>query len=242
MLDANIKIGSIDYENTLCNIFPLLSEKIASRDSKNLIIRLLQQLGDTAVPVLKDLMLRLPEDTKNELLISAVNAYSSDLKNKVNKELKKDKWGRFFEIGTISVVQRDDIIFEIGHISVDYRELLKNEEVSSKVDDKLGVLSRPVKSIVNMAAFVAPDTIEKMGLDLLLQNENKERLMNLLRNVLSKYGIQTEVEEITIVQVNTGNYVPADEHRQFMMSEKTENDIISALAGYLRDMIASAEK
>ena len=235
MLNAYIKIGSIDYENTMCNIYPLLSEKIASRKSKNLIVRLLQQLGDTAVPVLNDLMLRLPEDTKNEILISSVNAYSSELKEKVNKEFKKDKWGQFFEIGTILMIRRKYIILEIGSVMVDYRELLKSEDVGSKIEGKLGVLAHPVRSIANMAAFVAPDTIEKMGLELLLRDENKSRLMNLLRNVLNRYGIKIGVDEIKIKQADTVRDEPGDKHRQFIMSEKTEDDIITALAGYLKD-------
>ena len=242
MLDAEITIKNIDYETTLCNIFPLLSEKISSSDSKNLIVRLLRQLGDAAVPVLSNVLDRLPEDTKDELLISAVNAYAPDLKDKVNRELRKDKWGQFFEIGTICVVKRADITLEISQIRVDYHELLKDEKVSSKVEDKLGVLSRPVKSIVNMAAFIAPDTIEKMGLDILLKNENKARLMELLRGVLIKYGIMIEVDELRIDQADEKCEDAVEVRSRFVPTEKAENDIISALAGYLRDSVCENGK
>ena len=60
MLSATIKIKNIDYENTFIHIFPVVSEKLMALDSKKMVIRLFQQLGDTALPVLLGLMSRLP--------------------------------------------------------------------------------------------------------------------------------------------------------------------------------------
>lgn len=64
MLDATIKICTIDYESSLQHIFPAVSEKIMSWDSKNMLVRLFQQIGDDALPILISVIHRLPEETK----------------------------------------------------------------------------------------------------------------------------------------------------------------------------------
>ena len=87
MLTATIKIRSIDYESTFHQIFPILSEEIKSWTSRNMIVRLFQQLGDAALPVSIGVMHRIPEDTKNELLVRLLNAYAPELRD-VNADLK----------------------------------------------------------------------------------------------------------------------------------------------------------
>lgn len=44
MLDATIRINSIDYENTLRHIFPVVSEKALPPHSKKMIVRLSSNL------------------------------------------------------------------------------------------------------------------------------------------------------------------------------------------------------
>ena len=256
MLTASVKINKIDYEKTLQHIFPVVSEKVKALSSKKMIVRLFQQLDDAALPVVIGLSYRLPEDTKNELLIRGLNAYVPVLKEKLNEEMHKDKWGRCFTVGTISVTQSDGILLEIGQIEVDYQELLSNEEVSSAVSMhfsnavgdrfRIGWLNKAVKAVAGaagvagtaVATAVAPISSERMALDYLGREDNKMRIMEFLKKNLIKYGIQINVDDIQIVQVEKPANDVVEITETFTLTEKMEDDIICALSEYLRDYVA----
>ena len=255
MLNATIRINSIDYEKTLQHIFPVVSEKVKALNSKKMIIRLFQQLDDAALPVVIGLAYRLPEATKNELLIRGLNAYAPVLMVKLNDELHKDKWGRCFTVGTFSVTQSDGIFLEIDQIEVDYQELLSNEEVSSTVSMKFsdavgdrfgsGRLSRAVKAVAGAAgvagtAFataVAPNTSERKALDYLAREDNKKRIIDFLKKNMTKYGIQIDVDDIQIMQVENSANDVVEITKPFTLTEEMEDDIICALSGYLRSNV-----
>lgn len=240
MLTATIKIRSINYERTFQQIFPALSEKILSWSSKNIIIRLFQQLGDYAMPVLIGVMHRIPTDTKNELLLCALNAYAPELRDKLNQEFMKDKWGQFFEIGTIFIDQQTEIRLNVGQIKVDYQALLSCDQVSGMMNKRLGKWADPLKAAARMAINLAPNAIEKKGLDLLSREENNARLMNLIRSALSTHGIELELSEIRLIQDEDVPEDVIESSQPFALTEKMENDIICALADYLRDNISNS--
>lgn len=241
MLAATIKIRSIDYESTFQQIFPAVSEKIMSWNSENMIIRLLQQLDDAALPVLISVIHRIPADTKNEFLIRSLNAYAPELRDKLNKELKKDKWGQYFEIGTIFISQQAEILLNIGQIKVDYPALLNNDQVNNKNKKSFGILSSPAKIVADMTVALVPDTlIERMGLDLFWTEENKARLMELIRSALCKHGIKIELDEIQFMQDQAVLEDVIESKQTLVFTEKMENDIICALADYLRDTVSNS--
>ena len=115
-----------------------------SLDSNNLIVRLFQQLGDAALPVLLSLMYRIPEDTKREFLVRSLNAYSPVLRDKLNEEFLKDKWGQCLQIGTIFVARQNNICLNIGRIKVDYQALLNNGQVTDVIHKRFGRFSKVV--------------------------------------------------------------------------------------------------
>lgn len=240
MLTAAIKIRNIDYENTFQHIFPAVLEKIMSLNSKNMIVRLFQQMGDAALPVLISLLYRIPEDTKRELLVRGLNAYAPVLRDKLNDEFMKDKWGQCFQIGTIFMDQQNGLLLNIGQIKVDYLAMLNNDQVSGVINERLGRFSQLAKAAAGMATALAPNAIEKKGLDLLWKEENKTRLTDLIKNALYKHGIRIELDEIQLMQ---DEFVPKNviEAKQpFILTEKMENDMICALADYLRDGVSNS--
>lgn len=239
MLSVTIKISSIDYEGTLQKLFPAAREKLRTAASKDMIVRLFQKLDGDALPVLTGVASRLPEETKNEFFIRGLGAHAPALKEKLNEELHRDPWGRCFTVGTLSAAGgREGILLDIGQIEVDYRALLKNESVDDFIEKRLGVFSSLAKAAAGAAASIAGGTVERAGLAMLQREKNKNRLMELVRSALLKYGIQIEVEEIQILQETrpAGDYVEAAQ--PFAMTGKMEEDIIEALAGYLRDSAA----
>lgn len=239
MLDAIIRIRSIDYEGTFQHIFPVLSEKIMSWNSKNMIIRLFQQLDDAALPVLVGVMHRIPKDTKNELLVRGLNAYAPELRDKLNEEFIKDRWGQCFEIGDIFIEQQTEILLNIGQIKVNYPALLNNAQVNSAINEHLGIFSGLARTAANMVTVFASDAVEKKGLDFLWREENKVRLMNLIKNALSTHGIRLELSEIQLMQSKAAPENAIESNQPLVLTEKMENDIICALADYLRDNVSN---
>lgn len=234
MLSVTVKISNIDYERTLQNLFPAAREKVRAADSKEMIVRLLQKLDDAALPVLIGIAYRLPEDTKNEFFIRCLNAYAPVLKEKLNEELQKDPWGRCFAVGTISAGIREGILLDIGQIEVEYRALLNHEAVDDFIEKRLGRFS----SLAKAAAAVAGNTIERAGLELIQREENKNRLRELVRRSLLKHGIKVDVEEIQLLREKKAAVDSAEVVQPFTMTGKMEEDVLAALAGYLRDSAA----
>lgn len=207
-----------------------------------MIVRLFQQLGDAALPVSIGVMRRIPEDTKNELMTRSLNAYAPELRDKLNREFRKDEWGQFFEVGTIFIDQQTEILLNIGQIKVDYPALLNNDQVNSAINEHLGKFSGLAKTAENMATALVPDAmIEKTGLDLLWREKNSVRLTNLIKSALSTHGIKLELSEIQLMQQDKDVSENAVESSQpFALTEKMKDNIICALADYLRDNISNS--
>lgn len=237
MLAANIKINSIDYEQTFQGIFPVVSKKIMAINTKKMLIRLFQQLGDASLPVLLNILRRLPEDTKDELLVRILDAYESQITVMLNEALK-DKWGHGIIISEISLDRQDGLILSIGHIKLNYSELLNNNLRYDEIINRLGIFPGSIAISATMAAAALPNILEKKGLTLLRKDENKARLIYLVKTVLTKYNIKIELGDIQIVQAETTSEKHYyREKKPFILSEELENDIISALAGFLKEEV-----
>lgn len=225
MLSTNIKISNIDHEKTFRQVFPVVKDKIASMESKNMIIRLFQKLDDAALPVLLGVMIRLPEETKNELLVQCLNAYSLMIREKLNEELLKNAFGKYLAIGCVSAVRgNNDLYLWIGQVKVDYRALVKE-----KLGGKLG----------GIAASFPIEKLEKMGMELLWTNESKQKLMALAKSTLDKYGFVMELDDIQLMQEKEEPVDVVEGEAHLELSDKLETDILDALAGYLKDKTAN---
>lgn len=234
MLLARIKISNINYEKTFRAIFPLVKEKVAAMESKNMMIRLFQKLDDAALPVLLGVMCRLPEKTKNELLVHCINTYAIILRDKLNEELKNDTWGRLFLVGDMRLVCQDnDFFLGIDKIEVDYKSLLEIDAVNEKLNGFFGKFAGVVKTGTKMAVTLAPDALEKKGLEILWKEENKQKLMAIAKRTLDMYGIVMSLDDIQLMQdkEETTDAVGGEMHLN--LTGKMEEDLLDALAGYL---------
>lgn len=99
MLAANITIKNINYEKTLEGIFPLLKEKLAEKESSHMTIRLFQKLEDAALPIALNIMNRLPNETKTELMLTILNTYSGQIRDKLNEKLEAHDIGKHLHVG-----------------------------------------------------------------------------------------------------------------------------------------------
>lgn len=225
MLSANIKISNMNYEKTFQQVFPVVKDKIGSMESKNMVIRLFQKLDDAALPVLLGVMTRLPEDTKNELLVQCLNVYSHKIREKLNEELVKNAFGKHLNIGCVSAVRgNENLYLWIGQVKVNYKALVK-EKLGGKFGGMVGSL--PIEKL------------EKMGIELLWTDENKQKLMKLAKSTLDKYGFVMELDDIQLVQEKEEPVEAIEGETHLELSDKMETDILDALAGYLKDKTAN---
>lgn len=243
MLTTTIEIKNINHETTFRNIYPAISGKVMEWKTKNLIIRLLQQLGDASLPILISLLYQLPESTKNELLVRVLNSYAPVLKDKLNEELKEDEWGKCFRVGSLSVdrqtvEQQDSIIFSIRHIEVDYHALLNHNRVSNALNKHLGMFLPLAKPVANLAVAIAPNTLERKGLEYLWDEESKLRLIDLIKNALNKYGVEIELDDMQLMQDEKIIEDIIEVKQPLILTDEMETDIIAALANYLRSKVS----
>ncbi len=239
MLSVSITIRRMDYEGTLRSVFPALSGRVREMDPEShLIIRLFQHLGDAALPVLLGVMRKLETGTKNELLVRTLNACGPELREKLDEELRKDPFGRCFSEGGMEVTNEDGILLHFRHVEVDYAALLKNDQVQDLISGHLGRFSSLARKAADLAAAHAPDSLEKTVLTLLWRDDNKERLKAVLGHVLDVNGIHLEIGEIRIVQEEDPHEEAAGTARPFVLTPGMEDDILSALAAYLREQVS----
>ena len=224
MLSADIKISNIDYEKTFRQVFPVIRDRLGSMESPNMVIRLFQKLDDAALPVFLGVMIRLPEETKNELLVQCLNAYSLKIKEKLNEELVKSTFGKYLTLGYVSAVRENNNLYLwIGQVKIDYKALVK---------EKLG------GGLGGVAAFFPIERLEKMGMELLWTDENKQKLMKLAKSTLDKYGFTMELDDIQLVQDKEEPVDTVECEVHLELSDEVETDILDALAGYLKDKTA----
>lgn len=236
MLSIRIKINSIDYENTFQQIFPMARKKIEGMEIKNMLIRLFQKLDNDALPVLLGIMHRLPEETKNELLVLCLNTYAPKLGEKLNEELSNDEWGKNFTVGRLWIEQDGhDLFVQINQVEVEYKSLLDMDVVEEKLSRHLGSLTGVTKGLVGLAVTIAPDALEKKGLELLWKDTNKQKLMSIAKDTLDKYGVVMDLIDIEIKQDTAKGVNHMEKEMNLVLTEKMESEILDALAGYLKD-------
>lgn len=225
MLSASIKISNIDYEKTFRQVFPVVKDKIGSMESQNMIIRFFQKLDDAALPVLLGVMIRLPEETKNELLVQCMNAYSFKIKEKLNEELAQNAFGKYLTVGCVSVVRKNNNLhLWITQVKADYKALMKE-----KLGGKLG----------GIVAFSPMEKLESMGIKLLRTDAGKQKLMTLAKSTLEKYGFVMELDDIQLMQDKEEPVDVMEGEVRLELSDKIKTDIMDALAGYLKDKTAN---
>lgn len=81
---------------------------------------------------------------------------------------------------------------------------------------------------------------EKMTIEILWTDESKQKLMELAKTALDKYGFVMELADIQMMQ-DTEEFVAAIEVEEHLkLTGEMEADILDALAGYLKDSAADA--
>lgn len=175
----------------------------------------------------------------------------------MNALLQKDELGRNICIGDIYMAQDTEgrPVLVGGNIKVDYGSLVKNDSVKQKISDFAGkavqktmfggsdVLRKVVEdtagSVAEIAVGIAPDMAEKKALSVINQKENKGRLLHMAEQVLAERGLCVKLEDFAIVQeaalkMENKAVVSDGQERKLELSPALENELLDAVAGYLK--------
>ena len=240
MVSAIVRVKSIAYEETLQNVFPMVKEKLLQMPSEHMLLRFFRELGDAALPVSLGVLSRLPEETKNALLVEGIRAFAPELTEKLNEELRNERrfgLGQCFQIGTISAMQQDDIFLEFREIRVDYTSLVKDDRVREEIRARRGALLGGIANIATrLTAPIAPGFLEEKGLALVNDKRMQEKTLQMVKKVLDENGVKVELESFHIYREQQSvDEETVDERHPFVLTKKMEDDILRALAGYLRE-------
>ncbi|MDO5351152.1 MAG: hypothetical protein Q4E86_14570 [Lachnospiraceae bacterium] len=249
MFDVQLRITSIDYEATIRTIWPQVLRKCRERESDNLLICLLNELGETSHPVLLGILNHLPEERRQELLCVCMDLYSGVLTGQVNKFLEKDQWGKSFTAGNISLKRgKEGLLLTIQQVTADVKTLLQDDSLQNQInqaavsflgDGILGKMARKhAGNILKTAAMMAPDELERAGISLMKREDVKARLLELLKRALSDRGIAAEVADLQIepCREEGGESISAGPEK-LVMPKELELAVIRALASYLKDNV-----
>lgn len=226
MLATNITIKNIDYEKTLEGVFPLLREKLAEKESEHMTIRLFQKLEDASLPIALDIMNRLPKETKTELMVQILNSYSSLIRNKLNEKLADHHIGKHLNVGEVSIIEKDDVLYLwIGQVKANYSLLVRE-----LMPGRLGLFG-------GLAGTLMGENLEEHALKLLWNEERKQSALALARNVVTQYGIVMDLEDIELMKDTNEASDSIEVENHLHLTDEMEAQILNALAGYLKDTL-----
>ena len=246
MFDIRITIGTIGYEQTITALVPAVLEMCRGIQDPNLLLRLLLELGEDALPVLLGVMERLQGKAKQELLCQCMNAYQTVLTEKLNEYLRTDAWGKSFVIRNVYIEHTGKGLELAGKgVSVDLRALAESEKAREKIYEAAAVfagsgsigriLGSCAGSMLKQAAKAVPEETEKLGLKLLQREDVKNKLMALAQTALEKRGLDLELKSLSFLAAcDTDGTQCSGEVSGVRITPELEEELIKALAGYLR--------
>ena len=260
MINVRINISEIDYEKSFANLFPVGIEKCRKMDNPNLAVRFLLKMGDASMTAALGILNMMEEKSKGELLCGLVNLYCREILSALNELLQKDELGRTICISDIYMAQDSEgrLSLEGRNIRVDYSGLMKNDTVKQKIGDYAGkkikktifggsdVLRKVVEdtagSVAEFAVGAAPDMAEKKVLSVMNKEENKNRLLHMAEQVLEERGLFVGLEDFAFVremvsEIQDKAVVEDAKERKFELSPVLEEELLGAVAGYLKILL-----
>lgn len=251
MLQMKLTLKDIDYESVVKMAYPTLLSKISGPPSRNLLVRLIRELGEDGEKVLVALMAKLPQDAKNQMVCHCLNSYGTTLAAKLNKYLREDTWGKAFVLDSCTAeLDNGRLILTAQNVQADFKAILKEASESKNLEKIAGRVvgngllgTFAAKAAAKMAEQAAqateamtPEELEAAGVALLNKDSVQKKLMDVIANALTKKNIPLAVEEISVESCDL--VVLPDEDAQSLLNlpEELENALMKALADFLREV------
>jgi len=238
-------------------------QKCRKMENPNLTVRFWLKTGDAFMAAALGILNLMDEKSKNELLCGLVNLYCKEILSALNGLLWKDELGKNISIGDLYMAQDSEgRLSLIGrNIQVDYSSLMKNETVKQKIGDYAGkmikktifggsdvfrkVVEDTVGSVAEFAVGIAPDMDEKKVLSVMNKEGNKNRLLHMAEQVMEEKGLCVGLEDFVFVQemvcgIQGKTVVEDAKERKFEFSGELEEELLDAVAGYLKMLMENS--
>lgn len=251
MLQIKLTLTDINYEAVVKMVYPTLLRKISETPSRNLLVRLIRELGEDGEKVLVALTEKLPQNAKDQLVCHCLSSFGTTLAAKLNEYLREDTWGKAFVLDSFTAeLDNGRLILTARNVQVDFKAILmeasesKNlEKIAGRVvgNGLLGAFAAKAAAKVAEQAAQAieampQEELEAAGIALLNKDSVQKKLMDIIRNALAKKKIPLTIEEISVESFDL--VVLPDENAQSILDlpEELEDALIKALADFLREM------
>ena len=251
MLQMKLTLKGIDYEAVVKMAYPTLLKRISGTLSRNLLIRLIRELGEDGEKVLLALMEKLPQDAKNQMVCHCLNSYGTTLAAKLNEHLREDTWGKAFVLDSFTAeLDNGKLVLTAQNVQADFKAILKEASESKNLEKIAGrvvgngllgafaakAAAKVAEQAVQATETMAPEELEAAGIALLNKDSVQKKLMNVIRNALAKKKIPLTIEEISVERFDL--VVLPDENAQNLLDlpEELEDALIKALADFLREV------
>lgn len=251
MLQLRLNLAEINYENILKMVYPTLLEKVSQNQSRNLLFRLITELGGDGEGVLLRLMEKLPPKTCNQLACHCLNSYSSVLVGKLNDYLREDPWGKHFVLDSIEVEQSGNgLVLTVRNVQANFKALLNAASEAENLEKITGkvVRNKLMRALTGKAAAMAaekaaqatnamtPEELEAAGVAMLGRDAVRHKLMKVVAKALKAKNIPLTVSEVQVESTEYAEISQQETTKLLDLSEELENALIKALADFLREM------
>lgn len=254
LITVKIEIGTIDYEKSFKELFPIAMKKLEMIENKNLVLRFLVKMGEESMTAVLGILEKLDDWSKGEILCCIIRLYGEEIVAKLNEMLAKDAIGKNMEINRIFLVQKEEHmeLYAYG-AKVDYRGLLDNPDIERKVKDAAEnmaqgfgktfqeVAGNNAGTLAKIAARMMPGKVEDIGLNLLQKEKNKQKLLSLSEKALQDKGVWLDLIDFQFEQMDFQNedldFIWSDDRKVQLFSKELEEKILDAVVEYIKPLL-----
>lgn len=251
MLQMKLTLKDIDYESVIRMVYPTLLRKISGTPSRNLLFRLIRELGEDGEKVLVALMEKLPQDAKNLLVCHCLSSFGATLAGKLNEYLREDTWGKAFVLDSCTAeLDNGRLVLTARNVKTDFKAILKEasepknlEKIAGRVvsNGPLGAFAaKAAAKVAEQAAqateAMTPEELETAGIALLNKDSVQKKLMDVITKALTKKNIPLTIEALSVESCNFVVLPEGNVPSILNLPENLEDALIKALADFLREM------
>lgn len=253
MLNFKITTGAINYEETLHNFFPMLTNKLygmeQDKNAFRIICALFDKLGSEAEKVAMRLMENLPEQSKNELVCQLIFSYKSQLTKKLNEIFAANDVGKYIHLGLIGVEQteRDGLELLFTNVSIDFKKMLSSKAVLQKIEVEIQkkmapggvgkIAGKVAMGTIYSVSILSNDETEQAGAALLNQPNIKDMVLEKLQLLLSSKSIAAPLNDISVGTDTGDDTYDSLSAGRLQLSDKLEDALLTALAEYIKGKV-----